>query len=231
VRRALALLALTTCAPRLPALGVIEGVRPWHLRDVPPEALGETVSVSVREYVDDSRWVHGEMLACDPQAIYVLLHLTTRRTYLTLPWRAVRQVRLGEVPGNALLPTWTTLGALSSISHGFYAGFSFPAWLGVGIPLSVMGNDARPRMSNCEELRASARFPQGLPAAFRVAHFTAPTEARAPRRTSVGAMGAPWATHDAGATEDVAPREDALAEEVVPDDTTPAEDAGAPADT
>lgn len=231
MRRALALLALTTCAPRLPALGVIQGVRPMQLRDVPPEALGETVSVSVRENADDSRWVHGEMLACDPEAIYVLLHLATQRTYLALPWRAVRQVRLGEVPGNELLPTWTTLGALSSLSHGYYAGFSLPTWLGAGIPLSVAGSDARPRMSNCEELRASARFPQGLPAPFRVAHFTAPTGARAPRDASVGAMGAPWAPQDAEATGDVAPREDAPAEDAEADDPTTAGDSGAPADT
>ena len=213
MRRALALLALTTCAPRLPALGVIEGVRPGHLRDVPPEALGETVSVSVREGADDSRWVHGEMLACDPQAIYVLLHLATQRTYLTLPWRAVSQVRLGEVPGNALLPTWTTLGALSSISHGFYAGFSFPAWLGVGIPLSVMGNDARPRMSNCEELRASARFPQGLPESFRASHF-APTHAppSAPPAAPRPPSDAPWA----------------LPSEPSPEPGEPSPDAGAP---
>lgn len=62
---------------------------------------------------------------------------------------------------------WTLLGALSTITHGFFLVLSAPVWITTGVTASVSeSRRARltyPDQARWEDLRPYARFPQGLP--------------------------------------------------------------------
>ena len=64
---------------------------------------------------------------------------------------------------------WTILGTVSTLSHGWFLGFTFPMWLATGISASS-GESFRDRYSEDHpdesywiQIIKYSRFPQGLP--------------------------------------------------------------------
>lgn len=124
--------------------------------DVP--VTGHEVSVEA-----GGETVEGELLGLDATNLYVL---ADRRTVSVPRWTvSTVRIRLYDSASTAA-GIWTTLGTVSTISHGYFLVFSAPIWLATGIPTTVVtANRARLRVGSdqLDPLSQFARFPQGLP--------------------------------------------------------------------
>ena len=106
----------------------------------------------------------GELIAVSPDSLYVLpleedLHAIARADVIAA------DLEIMAYDANwGYLATWTTLGSLSTASHGFLLAFSFPIWLIAGSAATSV-QSRRPVYTNpsVEVLQRFARFPQGLP--------------------------------------------------------------------
>lgn len=106
--------------------------------------------------------VQGELLAATTDSLFVLP--------LDGPFRAVARPTINELQLTAYdanwgyLGAWTTLGALSTASHGGFLILSFPVWV-IGGSAAASAQSRRPVYTNppLDTLRRFARFPQGLP--------------------------------------------------------------------
>lgn len=164
MRRALlaAFVLTVACAPRAALDRSVRRGEPAAARVEEVPVCGFKVRVALSA---DERVVEGELLAASPDAIVV----AGEAGVATLAPQDVREVRVDLRESHRdRLAILTTVGSISTISHGFFLVFTLPAWLAAGIPATVhegrssaaSGGPTDPR------LREFARFPQGLPAGW-----------------------------------------------------------------
>lgn len=216
--------ALVACAgrPVSPRSGMTSVIRNSAVAGSPDEAFGAQVRITdasnARRY--------GEVLACDERHLYVRLNLPERDLpYDAIAWGDVAEVLvwLPGAAGGAGYATWTILGTISTISHGWFAVYTAGVWIGVGTPASVAAGNPSLQVGDCRAVRAYARFPQGLPEAFRARHYPAPS---APSSIAPPSTAPPSAAPWSGDTP-LAPTLDAPP--APPPPASPPDDAGAPA--
>jgi hypothetical protein len=131
------------------------------LRDVP--VRGFNVSVERRE----SGNVSGELLAVNPEFVYVEVDEETQ----AVPVADIRGVSVDLYANEwGWYALWTTLGTLSTVTHGRYLIFTAPAWLATGIPATAsLAGAGKVRVEATQvqpQLFQFARFPAGLPAGW-----------------------------------------------------------------
>jgi hypothetical protein len=115
----------------------------------------------------DSSVVVGELLACESRAVYLRVDVDGPRwVELTRSeWRAVEVV---DTQHYVTASVWTGVGAVSTLSHGLWLTASAPVWALVGgISIGASGPQSESLEACSVEVRALARWPQGLPAAVR----------------------------------------------------------------
>jgi len=128
------------------------------------EAYGAWVDVRGPARADSARGsgVRGELVAASDDSLWVLpLDGSLRSVSRT----AASRVRLITFDANwGYLAAWTTLGTLSTLSHGALLLISAPAWL-IGGSMAARSQSFGPIFENpdTDVLRRYARFPQGLP--------------------------------------------------------------------
>ncbi len=125
----------------------------------------------------------GELVAVDDRQIWILTSGSRLKT-VSLP--SVHRLTLGVYgTKEAGYAAWTSLGALSTISHGGFLIFSLPIWLLTGIPSSIYESNrgiVEYPTQPIGVLRRFARFPQGIPAGITDAEVegTSPPRVAAP---------------------------------------------------
>jgi len=105
----------------------------------------------------------GELLAISDDSVFVLVD----STLVGVPLGDVSRGLLETYdPDTGHAAAWTTAGAISTITHGWWLVISAPLWVLVGSSstgvLSHQGRILRPNAS-WADMRLFARFPQGLP--------------------------------------------------------------------
>ena len=105
--------------------------------------------------------VSGELLAIDEKHLY-MWDGETSSFLLTHIDRVKIFFREAHSGGHG---AWTGLGALSTLTHGFFLIVTLPLWLMAGIPASLDAStaDVVAHPDSFDELYRFARFPQGLP--------------------------------------------------------------------
>ncbi len=115
----------------------------------------------------------GELAAIGADSVYVLMQAGCAAIALA----DVERARLtGYEAGTGALVTWSGAGGLSTLSHGFILVISLPVWILAGATATsaneynarvrVPTRDTEPARS-WADMRAYARFPQGLPPSVR----------------------------------------------------------------
>jgi hypothetical protein len=136
--------------------------RPPEALGAPDEAFGHQAIVRTK-----SQRFHGELVACNDVSLFLYVN-GAPSPYAIVPWSDVER---GEIlrPGGAKagLITWVAIGSASTISHGWWAPLTGLAWAGVGAGSIVWGIKEESLAGKCDDLRAYARYPQGLPPAIR----------------------------------------------------------------
>lgn len=128
------------------------------------EAYGAWIDVklaSPADSVQPSR-IQGELVAAGDDSLWVLPLDGSLRSVSRV---AASRVRLTTFDANwGYLATWTTLGTLSTLSHGVGLVISAPVWM-IGGSLAARSQSYKPVFEDpsTEVLRRYARFPQGLP--------------------------------------------------------------------
>lgn len=106
--------------------------------------------------------VRGELIAATADSLFVL---PLDGSFRAVARPTVNVLELTAYDANwGILAVWTTLGALSTASHGLLLPLSFPVWV-IGGSAAASVQSRRPVFTNppLETLRRFARFPQGLP--------------------------------------------------------------------
>jgi len=121
----------------------------------------DSVATSEKEQI-----MMGEFIACDSTMVFLL---SGEDLIIIYKENIVESILELDDKNTGEYAAWTALGTLSTISHGYYAGISFPLWLIVGISASS-GESLRDRYveelpadTYWEEVQKFARFPQGIP--------------------------------------------------------------------
>jgi hypothetical protein len=126
------------------------------------QGFGAWVQIECR--IDSSRLeAEGEFIAVAEDSIFVL----TQDSLLAVAINQVIHARLYTYDAKqGKLALWTTLGSLSTVSHGLILIASFPLWIVTGsistVAQSWLPVEKLPPKS-WHELCKFARFPQGLP--------------------------------------------------------------------
>ena len=120
------------------------------------------------EFLDKRRDdVHGELIAVQPDSVFVLVGEPSSARFVGIPAREIRKIKVrGYDPQYSRYAGWAVAGALSTVSHGFFLALTFPTWVIVGTAsASVQSGSADLHYPDIpiEQLRAHARFPDGLP--------------------------------------------------------------------
>jgi hypothetical protein len=144
-----------TALDRSTALGTrIERV---ELKDIPVN--GHRVSVT---YGADGCIVEGELVAVTRSTLIIL---DERAALWAIPVTWLVEVELELYPPqSSSLYTATTVGSVSTVSHGYWLVISLPVWLAVGLPLASSESSAshlHTRAADMPKLAAYARFPHG----------------------------------------------------------------------
>ena len=136
--------------------------------DVPTNVYGGWITINTEpDSLDqEDEWLqyNGEFIAVDEENIYVLYDtvytIIKRKIYLSI--LDLDQKNAAAYGG------WVAVGALSTLSHGYYAGLSLPIWLLAGIPIAA-GESRRDRYEAeyptdlyWNDVKKFARFPQGI---------------------------------------------------------------------
>ncbi|HZL84220.1 MAG TPA: hypothetical protein VFD07_02455 [Candidatus Krumholzibacteria bacterium] len=125
---------------------------------------------------------HGELIAMHPDSIFML----NADGLLGFPSSDVDNIKVTFFDIDAGPALWTTVGAVSAVSHGWYGVFTLPIWIFVGGSTSASyshaaeiklprdsyapGERAKRKASSAKAdaarpmARSFARFPGGLPA-------------------------------------------------------------------
>ncbi|MBM3328223.1 MAG: hypothetical protein FJY67_01960 [Calditrichaeota bacterium] len=110
----------------------------------------------------------GELLAVTSDSLYFLLN----RYVTALPQTSITKIEMQvhNITGSKIM-LWTLGGMLSTVSHGFVLGLTAPLWLIVGSFSAVSaahGSWKAYKLADWDNLRAFARYPQGLPEGFNM---------------------------------------------------------------
>jgi hypothetical protein len=115
--------------------------------------------------------VEGELIASSRDSVFIL---TDKLTVLCRD--SIDQIKLARYsPSQGGIATWTLIGSLSTLSHGYLLVASLPAWIITGsVAASAVSHEPiieeRRGLRNpltgtfLERLSRYSRFPQGLPA-------------------------------------------------------------------
>ncbi len=155
MRISLTLLALAACASSPIPVDHVPTAQ-----EVGSRATGSWIAVWDRR----ERLVVGELIAIDRGSFYLL---PERRQLVTIPVAEVDHARLEAYRSDSSgLAIWGGLGTASTLSHGGWLLISAPAWILTSIAAGSI-NRHHPFYDYpdhpAEELRAFARFPQGVP--------------------------------------------------------------------
>lgn len=127
------------------------------------------------KYLDGSRVVevNGELISLANDSVTVL----TYDNLVTVDRNKVQQLRLTTYDSRyALLAAWTTVGTLSTVSHGYGLVISAPLWILTGslatsfqsrLPIESLDDGWQFPIESSDDgwqsLNKFARFPQGIP--------------------------------------------------------------------
>ncbi len=105
----------------------------------------------------------GELIAVEAESLFVL----QGTELVALAWSDVSKAQLMAYDSKkGGLAWWTTLGSLSTVSHGWALGLSLPLWIIIGTTTTASQSHAPnytcPQRS-WQDLVMFSRFPQGLP--------------------------------------------------------------------
>ncbi|HUU02166.1 MAG TPA: hypothetical protein VM425_12045 [Myxococcota bacterium] len=114
----------------------------------------------------------GELLAVDKESVWIM-HAGRSADHaqpFPIARSKIKKVEILDLysSGEGGLGAWITLGTLSTASHGYFAIFSAPIWLLVGIPTTVAAAYANNMVAKPEDfhmLYQWACYPQGMPVA------------------------------------------------------------------
>lgn len=129
--------------------------------DTPQDPYGAWIEVRRGDRVR----ARGELIAVHDDSVFVL---TQRGELVALDRSRINGARIAWFDAQwGGLAVWTTVGTLSTLSHGYFSGITLPLWLIVG-PIATGAQSRVPiesveRESQWREMRMFARFPQGLP--------------------------------------------------------------------
>lgn len=156
------------------------GLGGWMALALRPE-VGDQVG-AVTDWDFAARWnLEGELIAVSPESILVLAGSSLRG----VAWSQVRRAELFGYDSQAKnLALWSTIGTLSTVSHGVGLIISAPLWILAGAASTArQGRGARilcPPGTD-RDLAPFARFPQGLPPGIDRARVGGGPPATSPR--------------------------------------------------
>jgi len=149
------------CALALVLSGCAHSGAPAHWLPAAVEAQAETHGGWVVVHLKDRSERRGELLAVDADSVFVLADSTC---VALASADMAHAVVTGYDAQAGTLRIWTTLGALSTLSHGYVSVITLPTWLIVGGTVTALQSHAgRVDVATWEQARIYARFPQGLP--------------------------------------------------------------------
>lgn len=125
------------------------------------DPYGAWIVISTR----DGPSLSGEFLAVENDSVFVLL---TNGTAQGVPMHGILQARIAWYDSEwGRLALWSTLGSISTVSHGFGLILSFPVWV-IGGSIAAGGQSRASLLrvdlpSQWDIVRPYARFPGGLP--------------------------------------------------------------------
>jgi hypothetical protein len=130
----------------------------------PDDAFGRQITLRTKS----GRGIEGELVGCDVNDVYLLRNVSGPAAYRTVGWDQVNGIRLeGENDEEFLFVAWTVLGAPVALAHGYWSIFTEPVWLAFTVPSTTIAMLPDQLPKRCAKLRAWARFPQGVPEAYR----------------------------------------------------------------
>jgi hypothetical protein len=124
------------------------------------QAYGSWIKVDYAE-AGGSRTVEGELIAAAADSVYVL----TTDSLVALATGVITSATLTAYDARLdAMTTWSALGGVSALSHGWFLVLSLPVWVIVGTTTSAsVSKEPRVESVDGAVLRPYARFPQGLP--------------------------------------------------------------------
>ena len=121
----------------------------------------------------------GEFVAIDSNSIYILSNLECKSFNFKNILYAHLQTRTNS---KYLMAGWSVLGALSTISHGFFLILTGPLWIisGIGTTINESYEDVYTKNYPTEDwwiqFSRYARFPQGLPKSVDIKKLSGKTK-------------------------------------------------------
>jgi len=186
-----ATMALDGCGAGLVRVGGARPLRWAAAAGSPDEVFGRTVDVHALGFA-----FVGELVGCDEQYVYIRPYVESPAGFGRIAWHDAELVRVGLAGWGPAAIAWTVLGTLSTLSHGWFLILSVPIWSVVGGATTAIVWSPGVRASGCAEIRAYARFPQGLPRSWLDEQQGMP----APRSSAPpGSSAPPWSVPASGA--------------------------------
>lgn len=158
-------------APRSLILGALLGASACYTSRAPHDWLPKPIEVPSDPYGGwitltanfsaGAREIEGELIAAERDTVHVMAF----SELVSVPLDSVTELRLETFRAErAAFGRWTALGALMSLSHGYFFVLTGPLWITTG-SLSAASYSRAPliRTVTIDALRPYSRFPQGLP--------------------------------------------------------------------
>jgi hypothetical protein len=138
----------------------------WLYLEVIPDKAKSVQDYKVNYKESDLKIGGGEFITFQDSLVYVI----NNNKVVNVPFNRIYRAEL-EIASNKKmgLAIWSSLGFLSTISHGFLLMFSGPAWMIFGTASTVSESNRNRFVSNTPDyswwINANkfSRFPQGLP--------------------------------------------------------------------
>ena len=129
------------------------------------EAYGGWLTIDYEPLNDQTIEIKGEYITSDTSNIYILYD----SLFIIPKAKIIDAVLEIDDKNTSEYDGWTILGSASTLSHGWFLGFTFPMWLATGISASS-GESFRDRYSESDlneaywnQILKYSRFPQGKP--------------------------------------------------------------------
>ena len=149
-----AVLGLAGCAANPAPAGWLPRVA-----GVPQDFRGAWIVVDRQ---DSAGSAAGELISVRDDGVSIL----TRQGLVDVPSRTIRRATVAIHAPDSPPVAWSALGAVSTISHGYYLLFTLPIWIGVGTATAAAESKAPLLVhppAKLASFRRYARFPQGMP--------------------------------------------------------------------
>ncbi len=153
---AIALLLMAGCAGSIaPKHWLPEAI------EVPQDGYGSWASVTLS--IGPGEFSEGELIAATPDTLFILGYEKLE----AYGFNEVAKVHLQSYDANySALAVWTTIGSLSTISHGVILLISAPVWIITGT-IATSSQSHAPHKTvvtgGWKQLQAHCRFPGGMP--------------------------------------------------------------------